>query len=95
MSRSLVLTRPHNSPTEFTLQQDFYEGDPYSAVANEIEPTFHAYAKSGNAVGPVVYVNYGRLEDFARLKEFGVNVSGTDETDLTNWLIQVIDYVFC
>ncbi|KAL8489706.1 hypothetical protein ACS0TY_025555 [Phlomoides rotata] len=76
VSRSLVLTRPHNSPTEFTLQQEVYEGDPYAVVASEIEPTFHAYAKSGTAVGPVVYVNYGRVEDYVQLEEMGVNVSG-------------------
>lgn len=83
VSRSLVLTRPpHDSPTEFTLQQEIYEGDPYAGVASEIEPTFHAYAKSGTAAGPVVYVNYGRLEDYARLKDIGVNVSGKYETEI-------------
>ncbi|KAL0346639.1 UNVERIFIED_CONTAM: putative glutamate carboxypeptidase LAMP1 [Sesamum calycinum] len=55
---------------------EVYEGDPYADVANEVQPTYHAYAKSGTAVGPVVYVNYGRVEDYATLKEMGVNVSG-------------------
>ncbi|RZC68516.1 hypothetical protein C5167_031747 [Papaver somniferum] len=40
-------------------------------------PTFHAYAKSGTAVGPVVYANYGSVEDFETLRRMGVNVSGT------------------
>lgn len=40
-------------------------------------PTFHAYAKSGTVAGPVVYVNYGRVEDYTTLKHIGVNVSGT------------------
>ncbi|KAL0374419.1 UNVERIFIED_CONTAM: putative glutamate carboxypeptidase LAMP1 [Sesamum radiatum] len=75
--RSLVLTRPSDPPIKFSLQQEVYEGDPYADVANEIQPTYHAYAKSGTAVGPVVYVNYGRVEDHATLKEMGVNVSGT------------------
>ncbi|KAL0308561.1 UNVERIFIED_CONTAM: putative glutamate carboxypeptidase LAMP1 [Sesamum radiatum] len=77
VSRSLVLTRPSpDPPIKFSLQQEVYEGDPYADVANEVQPTYHAYAKSGTAVGPVVYVNYGRVEDYATLKEMGVNVSG-------------------
>ncbi|PIN14330.1 Transferrin receptor and related proteins containing the protease-associated (PA) domain [Handroanthus impetiginosus] len=77
VSRSFTLTRPPpETPIEFTLEQETYEGDPYAGVASEVEPTFHAYAKSGTAVGPVVYVNYGRVEDYETLMKMGVNVSG-------------------
>ncbi|KAL2500958.1 Peptidase M28 family protein [Forsythia ovata] len=77
VSRSLILTRlPPDPPIEFNLHQEIYDGDPYADVANEILPTFHAYAKSGTASGPVVYVNYGRVEDYITLKEMGVNISG-------------------
>ncbi|PHT52386.1 hypothetical protein CQW23_06848 [Capsicum baccatum] len=31
----------------------------------------------GTAVGPMVYVNYGRVEDYTTLREMGVNVSNT------------------
>ncbi|XP_050216841.1 probable glutamate carboxypeptidase LAMP1 [Mercurialis annua] len=79
VSRSLTLT---NLPTaqqsiRFDLNQETYDGDPYADVADEILPTFHAYAKSGNVIGPVAYVNYGRVEDYSELKEMGVNVSGS------------------
>ncbi|CAN1789009.1 Probable glutamate carboxypeptidase LAMP1 [Linum perenne] len=50
---------------------------PASHVADEVLPTFHGYGKSGNVSGNVTYVNYGRVEDYTRLKEMGVNVSGT------------------
>ncbi|KEH27222.1 peptidase M28 family protein [Medicago truncatula] len=77
-SRSLVLT---NSSTEssfsFNLRQESYEGDPYADVIDEVVPTFHAYAKSGTAIGYVVYANYGRVEDYLKLKEMGINVSNT------------------
>ncbi|KAK6136594.1 hypothetical protein DH2020_029664 [Rehmannia glutinosa] len=76
-SRSLLLIRPPpDPPINFSLQQETYEGDPYADVASQVQPTFHGYAKSGTAVGPVVYVNYGRVEDYLTLKEMGVNVSG-------------------
>lgn len=45
-------------------------------MAGEVVPTFHAYAKSGTATGPVVYVNYGRVEDYEVLREMGVSVEG-------------------
>ncbi|KAJ1400760.1 Transferrin receptor-like, dimerization domain [Sesbania bispinosa] len=78
VSRSLVLTNlPPEPPISFNLIQETYEGDPYADVANEVVPTFHAYAKSGTATGPVVYVNYGRVEDYLTLKQIGINVSGT------------------
>jgi N-acetylated-alpha-linked acidic dipeptidase len=32
-----------------------------------VAPPFNAYSGSGNATGPLVYVNYGRLEDFLYL----------------------------
>ncbi|PIA64595.1 hypothetical protein AQUCO_00100225v1 [Aquilegia coerulea] len=77
ISRSLTLTRPYpDPPTTFDLTQEIYSGDPYADVANEVLPTFHAYAKSGTAVGHVVYVNYGRVDDYETLIQMGVNVSG-------------------
>ncbi|KAL9661380.1 hypothetical protein QQ045_026204 [Rhodiola kirilowii] len=76
--RSLTLVPlPPDAPTEFQLSQEVYEGDPYADVAKEAVPTFHAYAKSGNVSGLVVYVNYGRVEDYETLKGMGVNISGT------------------
>lgn len=77
VSRSLILTNPPpEKPIMFDLHQQIYDGDPYADVAKEVLPTFHAYAKSGTVSGPVVYVNYGRVEDYKTLKEMGVNVSG-------------------
>lgn len=75
LHRSLILTpRESSDPITFKLEQEQIGDNPY---ANEVIPTFHGYAKSGNVSGPVVYANYGRVEDFVRLKdEMGVNVSG-------------------
>ncbi|KAM3321266.1 putative glutamate carboxypeptidase LAMP1 [Capsicum chacoense] len=77
--RSLVLTTSSNleKTIVFDLVQEVYDGDPYVEVAHELLPTFHAYARSGTAVGPMVYANYGRVEDYTTLREMGVNVSNT------------------
>ncbi|KAK3210607.1 hypothetical protein Dsin_015313 [Dipteronia sinensis] len=82
VSRTLSLTRPSPTPADspiitFPLRQEIYDGDPYADVASQVLPTFHAYAKSGSVTGPAVYVNYGRVEDYATLREMGVNVSGS------------------
>ncbi|XP_051150413.1 probable glutamate carboxypeptidase LAMP1 [Andrographis paniculata] len=77
ISRSLLLTRPPpQPPLEFPLRQEIYPGDPYADVADQVEPTFHAYAKSGTAAGAVVYANYGRIEDYEKLKLMGADASG-------------------
>ncbi|XP_031272138.1 probable glutamate carboxypeptidase LAMP1 isoform X3 [Pistacia vera] len=78
VSRSLSLTRPFpDPPITFSLRQEIYDGDPFADVAVQVLPTFHGYGKSGTATGPVVYVNYGRVEDYVTLEEMGVNVSGS------------------
>ncbi|KAL7312865.1 Vacuolar protein sorting-associated protein 70 [Mucor circinelloides] len=40
-------------------------------------PTFHAYSADGNVTGSVVYVNYGRLEDFVLLAKNNIELKGT------------------
>ncbi|KAM7257665.1 hypothetical protein ACFE04_013406 [Oxalis oulophora] len=75
VSRYLTLTYLDDEPVKFDLRQEIYDNDPYADVASEVLPSFHAYAKSGLAIGPVVYVNYGRVEDYETLEKSGVNVS--------------------
>ncbi|XP_020594847.1 probable glutamate carboxypeptidase LAMP1, partial [Phalaenopsis equestris] len=75
--RSLSLFPNTSSPPiNLNLSQEIYSGDPFADVASEVLPTFHAYSHSGTAVGSVVYANYGRVEDFAKLKAMGVDVAG-------------------
>ncbi|XXG57343.1 hypothetical protein AAC387_Pa03g4521 [Persea americana] len=76
VSRSLSLTLPPHPPATFSLRQEPYAGGPHADVAGQAIPTFHAYARSGSAAGHVAYVNYGRVEDFERFAEMGVDVSG-------------------
>ena len=39
-------------------------------------PVFHGHSRSGNVTGPLIYANYGSLEDFRRLEEMGIDVKG-------------------
>jgi N-acetylated-alpha-linked acidic dipeptidase len=51
------------------------EGDPWQDDPRVVMP-FSAYSPSGDVEAEVVYANYGRPEDFQKLKEMGVEVRG-------------------
>ncbi|HEV7502936.1 MAG TPA: M28 family metallopeptidase, partial [Vicinamibacteria bacterium] len=63
--RAVRLARP-----EAVLSEDPFSGDASVAVP------WHAYAKSGEVTADVVYVNYGRDEDYEMLARLGVDVRG-------------------
>ena len=48
--------------------------DPTSCIPN---PVFLGYSGSGSVQGPLIYVNYGRKEDFELLKSQGVSFNGS------------------
>lgn len=58
-----------------TLKEDVLEEDPTTS-GNDTVPAFHGYSASGNVTAEYVYANYGTKEDFAFLKEQGVDVTG-------------------
>lgn len=49
---------------------DHYQDDP------RIIPTFNSSSPSGDVSAPLVYANYGRIEDFRRLSDAGISVKG-------------------
>ena len=55
--------------------REHVEGDPYQDDARVIPP-MNGSSPSGDVEAEVVYANYGRPEDFAKLKELGVDVRG-------------------
>lgn len=57
------------------LKEQPLPGDPYSSNA-DLTIGFNAYSGSGEAVGEVVYANFGRKEDFEKLAELGVDCTG-------------------
>ncbi len=66
------------SPTTFTaaLQEPPVSVDPTSSQTAEQLPSYNAYSIDGDVTGPLVYVNYGRPEDYDVLERLGVSVQG-------------------
>jgi len=59
-----------HGPSPERVSDDPFQKDP------RILPAFNEYSPSGDVTTDVVYANYGRAEDFKKLKEMGVDVKG-------------------
>ena len=66
------------APTRFTarLEEAVVSVDPTSNQKNEQLPTYNAYSIDGDVTGPLVYVNYGRPQDYDVLERYGISVKG-------------------
>jgi N-acetylated-alpha-linked acidic dipeptidase len=64
-----------DDPIELKTREKTYEEDPWSAHP-ELTHGWNAYSASGEITAEVVYVNYGRLEDFEKLDSMGIDLSG-------------------
>ena len=73
-SRALELLGP--SPFTARLQEPPLDVDPTSSQASEELPSYNAYSRDGDVTAPLVYVNYGRVEDYEALDRMGVSVKG-------------------
>lgn len=63
------------SPDNITLpnQERIVAQDPYTSHPDLVHG-WNAYSGSGDVTAEVIYVNYGRREDFQRLQEMGIDV---------------------
>ncbi len=59
-----------HGPSREHVSDDPYQDDPRVTTA------FNEYSPSGDVTADVVYANYGRLEDFKKLQEMGIDVKG-------------------
>ena len=71
---SVRLWRTAPTEQELPLGEPLVVGDSTSATWQY--PTVNGYSGGGEAAGDVVYVNYGLIEDYARLDSLGVSVAG-------------------
>jgi N-acetylated-alpha-linked acidic dipeptidase len=65
-------------PTKFTakLEEPALALDPTSGQKAEQLPSYNAYSIDGDVTAPLVYVNYGRPEDYEQLDRLGISVRG-------------------
>jgi N-acetylated-alpha-linked acidic dipeptidase len=65
-------------PTKFTakLEEPAIAVDPTSNQKSEQLPTYNAYSIDGDVTAPLVFVNYGRPEDYEKLDRLGISVKG-------------------
>jgi N-acetylated-alpha-linked acidic dipeptidase len=78
-----LMPRPVNrtlelvAPERFTasLVEPALAQDPTSGQSDQL-PTFNAYAADGDVTADLVYVNYGRPEDYRILDSLGISVKG-------------------
>ncbi|MGB6130925.1 MAG: transferrin receptor-like dimerization domain-containing protein [Acidobacteriaceae bacterium] len=73
-SRLLELLGPE--PYTAKLQEPPISVDPTSDQQSQQLPTYNAYSRDGDVTAPLVYVNYGRPEDYDVLARMGVSVKG-------------------
>jgi N-acetylated-alpha-linked acidic dipeptidase len=66
------------APRRFTasLREPPLKADPTSNQQAEQLPTYNAYSPDGDVTAPLVFVNYGVPEDYARLERLGISVKG-------------------
>ncbi|SFR98792.1 N-acetylated-alpha-linked acidic dipeptidase [Granulicella pectinivorans] len=64
-------------PKPYTLKLDEPETvDPYTHETATRLPSYNIYSADGDVTAPVVYVNYGMLDDYAELARHNISVKG-------------------
>jgi len=64
------------TPFKLKLEEPAVAVDPTSGQKAEQLPSFNAYSIDGDVTGPIVYVNYGRPQDYDDLDRRGISVRG-------------------
>ncbi|MGH6829399.1 MAG: PA domain-containing protein, partial [Rhizomicrobium sp.] len=59
-----------------TLQEVPIPGDTSATARQYALPAYLAYQGDGDVTAPLVYVNYGNVDDYRRLEQFGISVKG-------------------
>ncbi len=58
------------------LEEPKIADDPTSSQKDEQLPTYNAYSPDGDVTAPLIYVNYGLVEDYEQLAAYGISVKG-------------------
>ena len=77
LDRSLEIVDDSNATLwAANLVEDGDPRDPEAAKYKDSVPTWHGLSFGGEAVGELIYVDYGRKEDYDKLVELGVDFKG-------------------
>ena len=63
-------------PFTATLQEPPIPGDTSATAKDPALPAYVAYQGDGDVTAPLVYVNYGNVDDYKRLEQLGISVKG-------------------
>jgi N-acetylated-alpha-linked acidic dipeptidase len=74
VSESLKMGGPR--PFTATLQEPPIPGDTSATAKEPALPAYLEYVADGDVTAPLVYVNYGNVDDYKRLEQFGISVKG-------------------
>jgi N-acetylated-alpha-linked acidic dipeptidase len=72
--RVLEMTAPARFVAK--LDEPVVSVDPTTGQKTEQLPSYNAYSIDGDVTAPLVYVNYGRVEDYDQLERMGVSARG-------------------
>lgn len=71
---SVQIWRTSPRPKSLSLAEPPVAGDPTSKLAQYL--TVNGHSGAGDVTGDIIYVNYGLIEDYARLDSLGISVKG-------------------
>ena len=74
LSETLEMLGP--KPFTATLQEPPIPGDTSATAKDPALPAYLAYQGDGDVTAPLVYVNYGIVDDYKRLEQTGISVKG-------------------
>ena len=74
VSETLKMGGPR--PFTATLQEPPIPGDTSAVAKDPALPAYLEYVADGDVTAPLVYVNYGNVDDYKRLEQFGISVKG-------------------
>src|SRR4051812_14048562 len=72
--RVLEMTEPARFVAK--LDEPVVQVDPTTGQKSEQLPVYNAYSIDGDVTAPLVYANYGRIEDYDQLERMGISARG-------------------
>ncbi len=76
MPKTMLLELQGPKPFKASLDEPPLAEDPYTHEKATQLPGYNIYSADGDVTGPLVYANYGMLDDYAELERNGISVKG-------------------